>query len=167
MDGWRTCITKGRGPRSCSASTRAGDDDLPLLRDIPDLGSLSLGERVTDGGLVYLSVLAELRSLSFYDSKVTGGGLAQLAGLEKLKHLSFVNAKITDEGLQQLGQLPALRGVQLIQAPITDAGLEHLKRLERLERIGIYCPNVSNQAIARLAEAMPGTKVSGERVDPA
>ena len=57
---------------------------------------------VTDGDLIHLSKLTDLRHLELSDTRITDAGLEHLKGLTKLETLDFYNTDVGDAGLELL-----------------------------------------------------------------
>jgi Leucine Rich repeat len=74
---------------------------------------------VTDGTLVYLKGMKQLRELDLNDTQVTDEGLVILAGLPGLQELRLRGTKITDEGFRQyLSDRGSLRKLDLRRTPV-------------------------------------------------
>jgi hypothetical protein len=52
-----------------------------------------------------------------------------------------------------------LKYLSLVKTAITDSGLSELKEFRSLEILDLVSTNMSNEAIAELRQALPGTKV--------
>ncbi|MCE9534463.1 MAG: hypothetical protein K8T89_25580, partial [Planctomycetes bacterium] len=103
------------------------DDELILLKDIPNLIELNLGGlNVTDNNLVHLKPLANLNRLQLHKTKVTDAGLANLSGLAKLVSLNLYGTEVTDAGIQQLKGNKALKRLYVWQTKVTEAGAKQL-----------------------------------------
>ena len=83
--------------------SKATDDDLKLLSDLPCLESLDItGGKITVAGLVHLKQLPGLQRLYINDLPISGDALANVAELTKLDVLSLRNTKVGDEGMVHL-----------------------------------------------------------------
>lgn len=60
--------------------TETADDDLPILKVLPELKSLDLKgcSRITDAGLVHLEGMSKLETLNLEDTEVTDDGVNKL-----------------------------------------------------------------------------------------
>jgi hypothetical protein len=86
---------------SCSVD----DEDLRLLKCLPQLESLDLGNtRISDRGLEHLSGLRTLRSLNLAFTEVTDAGLPHLEPLTRLESLYVSFSKVTADGATALKQ---------------------------------------------------------------
>ena len=88
---------------------------------------------------------------------------ADLAGLCELPGLAFLvlrDTQVTDDGLGAVAGLPRLRRLRLSGATITDGGLRRLEALtgRRCLELG-GCPNVSDEGVERLRQALPDCQV--------
>jgi len=103
------------------------DDELILLKDIPNLVELNLGGlNVTDANLVHLKPLVNLNRLSLHKTKITDAGLVNLAGMPKLVSLNLYGTEVTDTGIQQLKGLKALKRLYVWQTKVTEDGAKQL-----------------------------------------
>jgi len=113
------------------------DEDLALLKDMPNLTELNLG-----------------------GTTITNASLAHLKGLKHLTRLQLHNTKITDAGLDNLKDLTKLASLNLYGcAEITDAGLDHLKSLTGLRRLYVWQTKVTEAGANKFSAAVPGVIV--------
>ena len=86
-----------------------------------------------------------------------------LEGLQELEHnieyLEIANSNITDAGLQHLSSFGNLREVYLNLNAITDAGLDNFPLLYGLGIISFENTRVTSEAVKKLEERLPGTRV--------
>jgi hypothetical protein len=89
-------------------NVRISDDDLKILKGLPDLTSLELNYTpVTNAGLVHLKGLTNLVSLELYNTTIDDDGLEHLVGLKKLNFLLAKQTNVTLDGAKKLkGALP-------------------------------------------------------------
>ncbi len=104
------------------------DEDLILLKDMPNLTELNLGGTTfTDAGMVHLKPLKNLTRLQLHNTKITDAGLVNLKEMTKLTSLNlYGSAGITDAGLEQLKSLPELKKLYLWQTKVTAPGAKKL-----------------------------------------
>lgn len=107
--------------------TEIPDAGLKPLEGLPDIQSLSLGDRVTDAGLEHLKVLTQLHTLNLRATKVTDAGLADLGALRQLQWLSLSDTNVTDAGLEYLKGLTRLQSLDLRGTKVTDADAKRLQ----------------------------------------
>jgi uncharacterized membrane protein len=144
-----------------SARTRVaqfGDDQLAALRPLaPALRWLDLGETaVTDGGLVALRGMKNLRRLHLDRTKITDAGLAHVAGLAQLESLNLHGTAITDAGLVHLRALKRLRSLYLWQTGVTAPAAEALAaQLVDAKKVGRW-----KQQIGELQDSIRGERVA-------
>ena len=104
------------------------EEDLVLLKDMPNLTELNLGgTTITDAGMVHLKGLKNLTRLQLHNTKITDAGLVNLKELSKLTSLNlYGSAGITDAGLEQLKGLNALKKLYLWQTKVTEPAAKKL-----------------------------------------
>jgi hypothetical protein len=115
---------------------------LVHLTELKGLTSLTLGcPSLSDDGMKHLAVMTQLRSLDVYSMKVTDRGVEHLKGLSNLRHLSLYHAfapmGVTDAGFKHLQGMEQLRSLSLGIKQLSDAGLAHLAALQHLERLDL------------------------------
>ena len=130
----------------------ASNDDLQLLRGLPDLETLEIGDKrqVTDDGLVHLAGLKNLRVLYLYRTGVQGEGLKHLRGLKQLESVSLDGTPATDEAAKQIAQLPRLRWLAMDNTRITDEALVHLAKASSLEDLRLSDTDISDDGLLHL-----------------
>src|SRR5262249_52974735 len=82
-----------------------------------------------DEDLGLLKALPDLEELSIYKCPITDRGMATIAGFAKLKSLTVSDAPITDAGVARVAELSGLRRLMLLNLPLTDASATHLSKL--------------------------------------
>jgi len=103
------------------------DDELILLKEMPNLVELNLGGvNVTDSNLVHIKPLTNLVRLQLHKTKITDAGLANLTGLSKLVSLNLYGTDVTDAGIQQLKSLQKLKRLYVWQTKVTENGAKQL-----------------------------------------
>jgi mono/diheme cytochrome c family protein len=112
----------------------AKDEVLALLKDMPNLTELGLGNTaVTDASLAHLKACTNLSRLQLQNTKITDAGLENLKGMQKLVSLNLYGTAVTDKGLEHLKGLKKLRSLYLWQSKATKEGaLELCKAIEGL-----------------------------------
>ena len=149
-------------------------NDKGVLEHLPAmtyLRTLSLGDDVTDAGLVCLKGLNQLETL-YLGPKVTDVGLAQLAHLPKLHVLYISNTQVTNVGLGHLRNITGLKTLLLANTKVSDSGLVHFKGLSDLRTLSLSFTNVSDESIVHLKQLkqlrrlfLIGTRVSDTGVN--
>jgi Leucine-rich repeat (LRR) protein len=184
-------LAYGHLSRVRSGERIAANDDLQLLRGLPDLETLEIGDKrqVTDDGLVHLAGLKNLRVLYLYRTGVKGEGLKHLRGLKRLESISLDGTPATDDAAEQVAQLPRLRWLalhntritdealahlaktlsleelRLSDTDITDEGLLHLHNLKSLKELSLHHTNVTSAGISKLEQALPDCSISPASAD--
>ncbi|HLW68206.1 MAG TPA: c-type cytochrome domain-containing protein [Gemmataceae bacterium] len=103
------------------------DDELALLKDLPNLVELNLGgTNITDASLVYVKPLVNLTRLQLHNTKISDAGLTNLTGLTKLTSLNLYGTGVTDQGVQQLAGLKKLKNLYLYLTKVTPPAAKNL-----------------------------------------
>ncbi len=137
------------------------DRELTSLRTLSNLEDLDLtSTKITDEGLKHLAPLIRLKRLSLQRTQVTGIGLRFLEKMPELRTLELESSYIADPGLQHVANLKELRILKLGNTQITEAGLVYLKELKALQELHLGGPGVTDESIANLRAALPGTKIN-------
>jgi hypothetical protein len=118
-----------------------------------------------------LSRLPRLSKLEVDDTDFNDGDLARLTCSRHLGYLDCQNTRLTDRGATLLTQFDALQTLNLGGTAITDKGLEQLVKLSSLRTLWLdeyrdgrerpWNHRLSDEAVARLREALPGCSVNG------
>jgi hypothetical protein len=141
--------------------TEFGDDDLAIVKDLPDLRSLTLnGQKITDEGLANLSELSQLQELWLLRTAISDAGLERLKGLSQLQVLWLESDAITDAGLEHLKGLKKLDDLGLGSTQVTDEGLMCLRGLKQLRKLSLGPTNVTDRGIEELHKALPLCTIS-------
>jgi len=150
----RTSVEMGYlGRRGREEPTHFGDDDLPILRDLPDLVELSImNGQVTDRGMATIAQLPKLTNLNLFHLPINDAGVAQIAKLSRLKQLMLTGGKISDEGVAELAKLSDLEELSLAGAEMTDAGSRSLKRLTRLQFLSLSGTKLTDRGLENLKD---------------
>ena len=146
------------------------DSQMGALQGLPKLRSLGLmGAPISDSALATLKTLPSLRILNIMDTKVTDAGLAHLSGLTALEYLCLKGLPVTDAGLAELKKLTALTNLILTDTKVTDAGLVHLAGMTRLESINLSNTAVTDAGLVHLGQmpGLAGVNVMGTKVTDA
>jgi hypothetical protein len=102
--------------RGCSRLTIAGsvrDDDLAVLRHLPNLHELILNDtNISDAAMPHIARCRNLTWLSVDRTNITDAGLAYIAQCRNLTCLNFNYTSVTDQGLKHFRELP-LRTLRL------------------------------------------------------
>jgi hypothetical protein len=124
------------------------DDDLALLKDLPNLRTLKLfSPHLTDAALRHIRHLKTLERLEIWGS-LRGNGLTQLASLPALEEIQFVNVRWASgkptstilpfsdpDGFEALKDLPRLRSLWI---PVSgDRDLQVICGIEKLDELGL------------------------------
>ncbi len=131
---------------------RFKDEDTLLLASLPRVRTVVLGGNVKDSGLVFVTGLRNLESLTIDSPHIKGSGLANLAGLPKLRSLNVEGSDVNDDALLPLKGCKQLKELNLGMTLITDRGLEYLKEMTNLESLNLddqYKP-LTDEGIAQL-----------------
>lgn len=134
--------------------TRVSDAGLVVLRDLPNLRTLSciLNECVTDRGLEHVGSLPHLTSLELVGVGFTDAGLHHLQQLHHLETLELEEAQIDDASLRYLRSMSRLRFLDLSFTEIGDSGLRFLESLTNLRFLDLSNTRVGDASIQSLAQ---------------
>ena len=103
------------------------DDELLLLKDMPNLVELNLGGlNISDTSLAHIKPLKNLVRLQLHKTKITDRGLANLEGMAKLVSLNLYGTDVTDAGIQQLKGCKELKRLFVWQTKVTETGAKQL-----------------------------------------
>jgi Planctomycete cytochrome C/Leucine rich repeat len=108
-------------------SKEVKDDELAILKDIPNLVELNLGgTNITDASLAHLKSAANLTKLGLQNTKITDAGLEHLKGLTKLTSLNVYGTTVTDKGLDSLTGLKSLKHLYVWMTKVSPDGAKKL-----------------------------------------
>jgi hypothetical protein len=103
------------------------DEELALLKDMPNLAELNLGGTVlSDAGMVRLKPLSRLTRLGLQNTKITDVGLANLVGMSKLSSLNLYGTAVSDKGIDILTKIRSLKRLYVWQTKVTVEGAKKL-----------------------------------------
>ena len=116
---------------------RFKDEDLLLLASMPRVKHVRLGGSVKDSGLVFLTGLRQLETLSMDGARIKGSGLSNLSSLPKLRSLDLEGTDVDDAALVILKDFKQLKELNIGGTLVTALGLEHLKDMTQLESLNV------------------------------
>lgn len=88
----------------------------------------------TDGRLLKLQEVAELKSVRLIDTDATEGGVAYLSKLKRIEIIAFENCPgIGDEAMKHLPLQSPVKELTVVGTQLTDAGVQHIARVRTLE----------------------------------
>ena len=124
---------------------------MPLLKEFPELESLSISNRAfTDGEARHLADLPNLRDLNLFQSNIGDEGLKHLTGLKNLRWLPMGKTRVTNKGLQVISGMTQLEYVGVRGNDVTDDGLVHLKGLTNLTGLFLGETKVTDAGLKHL-----------------
>ena len=149
------------------AGQKLTDEALAKIADLKELRCLYLVGSFSNGAMVYLKELPNLKVLriqieafndtgmrivsgfsglerfsAHYMSRITDEGVGHLKKMPRLKMLDLKSAKLTDTSLKMLGQMPQLEYLDLPYG-FTDEGMAELAGLKNLKFLWICTASVS------------------------
>jgi hypothetical protein len=149
-----------RGKVYLAAMRDATDEDLSVLKDIPDVVSLDIAYNKTDGSaLVHLAAMKRLRWLWLHNNRIKDQHLKHIRRLSNLRRLDACHTQIGDVGLHTISQLSNLEVLCLDDTNVSDAGLIHIAKLKKLRQLWLANTYVTRAGIERLKKAMPKTRI--------
>ena len=134
--------------------TQATDEGLRHIGKMSELEELYIRDArsVTDEGVSYLALLANLKHISISFSNLTNDSLVLLSGLPSMEEVDLQGNHFSDDGLARLNGKDRLKklciGVGAVQ--ITDAGVAHLRDFNNLEMLELQQSRVTAQGLAHL-----------------
>ena len=160
-------------------SQKVSNDDLRLLRHMPDIELLSnvctlslWGTKVTDEGLGFVAGrLTQLNILSLSGRPVTDDGLKHLREMKALHSLDLSGTRISAAGLRHLDGLTRLDSLYLADTGLTDDALQHIEPLSALEYLGLSGTRITDEGMKRLGKltrlrslSLSGRQITNESV---
>jgi hypothetical protein len=137
------------------------DGGLVHLRDLKELKTLLLPSEITDNGLEELANLDNLLHLDISNTKVSDKGLEFVATMSNLQTLCLNDTVVGDSGLKHLSNLASLRTLYLSGTKVSDKGLPNLEKLTALDYLEIRDNSVTDAGLQRLRTALPSCTVFG------
>jgi len=112
------------------------NDDLVLLRSMPSLRTLGLGQmRVSSDGLKYLEQIGSVERLYLRGATIDDEDVAKLKNLSRLVELDLSRTDITDSAAALIAEKQYLRLLYIDDTRIGENGLATLTRLSSLESL--------------------------------
>jgi hypothetical protein len=126
--------------------------DVRVLKHLPEVKSLLLGEPIDDDALVQLPILPKLQSLHLtWGAKVSDRGLQCLERLPNLKELHIDGGRFTAEGMACIGSVRGLNSLTLFDCDVSDGSLSQLTRLNNLEELHLEFSTITDEGLAQLS----------------
>jgi Leucine-rich repeat (LRR) protein len=134
-------------------ATTITEEDLKQLTMLENLRELTFrNTRVADTGLKYLVGIKQLRSLWIEKESVSNVGLSNIKKLTQLEKLTINEAGITDARLDFLKGMKNLLEIDLTGNRITDSGLQQLKDIAQLEKLVLCDTDITDAGLTHLKE---------------
>jgi internalin A len=125
----------------------------------PKLTAIDLGETSIDDLALEAIAKTTIDDLNLLRTPVTNAGVSHLIAL-KLKRLNLDDIRgINDDVFESLVQMPTLEFLHLGKTDVSDGGIKKLAVLLNLKDLLINDTSVSDDAIAKLKQALSGLKV--------
>ncbi len=141
--------------------TELDGSGLAALKELSGLKELEISyNKIDDAGLANVKDLTQLESLVLSSNRFTDVGLEHLQGLTNLRNLQLGSNRIAGDGLIHLKQLRKLQTLSVSSTEVNDVGLAHHEHLTRLAKLNIYATSVTEQAVAKLRQALPTVATS-------
>ena len=128
------------------------------LTKLSGLKSLSLGEQITDAGLVTIAKLSGLGEL-FVTGPFTDAGLARLIALQNIATLAIDSDYVNAEGVAIVAELPKLGTLHLDTPRLADDAIAALLRCSELETLSITSSGLSEVGLQKLRDGLPRCSV--------
>jgi hypothetical protein len=85
-----------------------------------------------------LAGMAEVRSLTFWETDLSNKGLSIIASLPRLEKLTINGGSVSDSGLESLSQNQILRKLHFINLNLSNEGLIVLQSIPNLDYVTVY-----------------------------
>ena len=129
------------------------DGELLAVGELTDLRILALRySRISDMGLECLKGLIHLQCLEIVQTEFTGTGLIHLKGLKELRNMVLSGSSFNDAGMASLAELTHIDNLHLDSTAISDTGLVHLKALPELKYLDLGHTEVTDAGLQCLKE---------------
>ena len=119
-----------------------------------------------DDGLVQVSRLAELESLSIESAIQSASALRCLQKMRSLRNLTFTGTlRIDDDSLREVARCKGLRQLHLDLVKVSDKGIAHFRRLRSLTVLDAFC-DVTDEGMPALCglRRLRGLGLAGPRI---
>lgn len=132
------------------ARTRATDDSLRRVAQLPLLDLNLAGTGVGDDGVAHLGGMHMLQTLDLWGTRISDRGAGVVGGFESLRTLDLWGTRVTDAGLRHLARLHALTRLYAPGPRVTAAGLAHVGRCSALRALDVSGARVGPDGLALL-----------------
>lgn len=138
------------------------DQDLRVLRSVPNLRFINLQNTAVQGGfLEHVRGCRTLDTIRLNGTAVNDTALPHLAAIPNLRMLYLNETSISDEGLMHIADSHQLISVDLSKTSISDQGLRHLRGLRGLKYLSVYStPGLTSEGLQQLQADLPGLQIS-------
>lgn len=139
--------------------TAVTNDGLKLLRNLPNLRELQLGNigfrrpaLVNDEGLAVLADLPRLEAIYLWGNGFTDAGLIHVKDLPDLHLLWFQQTRVSPNAIRELRRLQKLEVLALEGCDVGDAELSELLAFPHLKRLYLDGANVTDASTKTLTQ---------------
>lgn len=171
MDGEVKRLSSGQTSHVHFYATSNSDALVNQLAGMAEVRSLTFWETdLSDKGLRIIASLPRLEKLTVNGGSVGDAGLESLSQNQSLRKLHFVNLNLSNEGLAVLQSIPNLDYLTVYGGPrspskLTDAAGPLLSHLKQLKKMNVGGGWLSNSAIDKLRMALPNCEIVEEFAD--
>lgn len=146
---------------SLSVGRRITNDGIKYVSKMPQLRVLELDDAVSLDGkcLAYLRESKHLQYLNLENMKLTREDLQHLTALKHLLLLDLTNCQLDDESFEPITEILTLRVLDIAGNEISDKSLIALSKIPLVRVVLKGCPNVTEGGIAKLQAALPKCKL--------
>ncbi len=136
--------------------TRLNSQSMSYLAESTSLEALDAPRSLDDSGLLHLAKLRGLRELNTWgssgDKNITDKGLVAVTSLASLHTLSIAGGGITDTGLTAIGSLSNLEFLSIMtdSKQVTNIGVGELANLKKLKNLSLNLNRKSGVTLAAL-----------------
>ena len=89
------------------------------------------------------------------EQRVSQECLDALGDLPDLVELHFYGGIIEDDGVQKIAECDQLEVLHLVSFRVTDRGIRHLSSLKNLQKLVLYAPRTSSDAVVETVKGLP------------
>jgi Leucine-rich repeat (LRR) protein len=132
-----------------------GPEHVELLKKQRSLGTVFLSplrRRISDEELKPLAFVP-MKGLAILNASVSSSGLEALKGHASIESIRLWRTAVTDLGIGHLGTLPNLKKIAIDEAEISDAALAKIAEMKQLKAVSFFsCPRITDEGVIQLAQ---------------
>jgi serine/threonine protein kinase len=131
--------------------TRVTDGALLALTNLPNLRSLDLSNtKISDLAVEAISKLPSLTKLCLHTTTLSSKALAKLAAIPDLETLDLSNTNTDDNTLKSISKLKNISELNISDTKISNRGLSYLQNSKTLKALSLSGCNIDNEGLSYL-----------------